>query len=222
MRVLIADDHPLTTDALAAFVYAIKPTAEVLQANSFEDAVQQAAAAETLDLVMLDYRMPGIRGLEGLRIMLDRFPGVRIAMVSGYAEGPQMLAAIELGAVGFIPKDLALPAFTKALELIIMGETYVPARALRGRGLGEDTTGYRGSVSAPGNRSPRALTAREREVLAWVSSGKPNKRIAELIGTKEMTVAFHLKNIFKKLGVSNRTEAAAEAAKMGLVRESVS
>ncbi len=176
----------------------------------------ELAARELPDLTFLDYRMPGIQGLQGLRLMRSRFPEMRIAMISGIADGPQIMEALRLGASGFIPKDLSVPALMKALELVLIGETFVPSKALRGTGMAEESVRF--ESTGAGRSSPKAsgLTRRELEVLVLVEEGLPNRRIAETIGTKEMTVAFHLKNAFKKLGVANRTEAAAQVRKLGL------
>ncbi len=215
VRVLIVDDHPLVADALAKCVGTVHPKAKILQATGFEEAVE-LAAAEPVDLILLDYRMPGIHGLQGLHLMRSRFPDVRIAMISGIAEGPQILEAIRHGAVGFIPKDLPVPALMKALELILMGESFIPAKALRESGMSEAAAVFDGAGAATAHGKQRALTPREIEVLSLVEQGKSNREIAGGIGTKEMTVAFHLKNAFRKLGVKNRTQAAAAARKLGL------
>jgi len=214
-RVLIIDDHPLVADAIAECIRTIDPEAVITQATGFEEGVELAAAG-SVDLVLLDYRMPGIQGLQGLRLMRGRFPELRITMISGIADGPQILEAIQLGAAGFIPKDLSVPALMKALELVLLGESFVPAKALRGPGMGESAAQFDIAAAVPTRGRLHVLTKRELEVLELVVLGKPNKEIAKIIGTKDTTVAFHLKNVFRKLGVKNRTEAAAAARKLGL------
>lgn len=219
LKVLIIDDHPLYADALAQCMLTISPAAKVIQASTFKEAMGQAAAEESPNLILLDYGMPGVQGLEGLRDMLSRFPDTRIAMVSGSATGSQMMQALELGAAGFIPKDLKLPAILKALEMILIGETFVPAKMLKSRGMSEKGARYHVGDFSSVHHPSEALTPREREVLAWVECGKSNRQIADIIETKEMTIAFHLRNVFKKLGVGNRTEAASVARKLGLCGE---
>jgi DNA-binding NarL/FixJ family response regulator len=215
LRILIVDDHPLVVEALADCIRTINPAADVVRTTSFDEAME-LASQQTFDLALLDYRMPGVQGLQGLRLMHARFPEMRIVMVSGYADGNKILEAMEIGAAGFIPKDLSVQALMKALELVLMGESFVPAKALLVSGMAEAGGHFKLGDPPSLRRTVRSLTQRESQVLVLVEQGMPNGKIAEVIGTKYVTVAFHLKNAFRKLGVANRTEAAAAVRMLGL------
>lgn len=215
MRVLIADDHPLVTDALTGYLKQINPDAEVVAAQTLDQALERLAEEASIDLVVLDLYMPGMQGLEGLTTVRSRYPDIPVVMISGIADRRQIMEALERGAVGFIPKELASAALIKALELVLAGEIYVPSTLIPGRGLREDSAGY-GRAAAVEEGSPFSeLTARERQVLALLLKGYSNKQIAQELGTKEITAAFHLRGVFRKLGVSNRTQAAAVAFRSG-------
>ncbi len=214
-RVLIVDDHQLVADALTKYLLRINSEVGVTHTTKFGDALKIARESEEFDLAILDLYLPDLSGLEGLTILRREFPSVPIVMISGVADLRQILDAFDRGAAGFIPKDLSAAAIVKALELVLAGERYIPSivvsdRGLIGEGVGriEKRTWQQGS---PLNK----LTAREREVHALLIEGHPNKEIAQIIGVKEVTVAFHLKGVFKKLGVSNRAEAVAVALRLG-------
>jgi DNA-binding NarL/FixJ family response regulator len=215
MRIILADDHVLVLDALQAYLKVLQPGIEVLRAIDFDQAIELASRSADVDLVVLDFNMPGMGGLEGLRVMQRRHPDLPVVLLSGYATSELVREALNLGAAGFIPKDLAGPAMIKALELVLSGETYVPAMALSADGDRQDATGA--GRFAPGNPLS-GLTSRELDVLRRVIQGETNKAIARELGLKAVTVAFHLKNVFRKLRVSTRTEAATRAIELGLSR----
>jgi len=215
MRVLIADDHRLVADALAAYLKEIDPGIEVTKVTTLEQSVESVGRMGRFDLVLLDLGMPGMNGLEGLTTLRERFPEVSVAMISGIATSRQILEAFARGAMGFLPKDLSPETIIRALELMLSGEKYVPSKIVSERAAHDIITGKAGTKSwAPGNPLNR-LTAREHEVLAFLIKGHSNRQIAGEIGTKEITAAFHLRGVFKKLGVSNRTQAAATALMLG-------
>ena len=215
MQVLIADDHRLVTDALAEYLKEIDPDVEVTKVETLDQATENISRLGEYDLVLLDLGMPGMNGLEGLTILRHRFPEVPVAMISGIANSRQIIDAFSRGAVGFLPKDLSPGTIIKALELILSGEKYIPSKIVSERAVHEALSSKRKNNSwEPGNPLNR-LTAREREVLSFLVKGYSNREIAQEIGTKEVTAAFHLGGVFKKLGVSNRTQAAAAALMLG-------
>ena len=217
MQVLIADDHRLVADALAEYLKVIDPEVEVTKVETLYQAAESISPSGAFDLVLLDLGMPGMNGLEGLTILRDRFPEVPVAMISGIASLRQILDAFSRGAVGFLPKDLSPATIIKALELILSGEIYVPSKIVSEQAVHDAVSGKRANDSwEPGNPLNR-LTAREREVLSFLVKGHSNREIAREIGTKEVTVAFHLGGVFKKLEVSNRTQAAATALMLGWI-----
>ena len=160
--------------------------------------------------------MPGMNGLEGLDVMKTRFPGVPVVLMSGYNDVRLIRKAMARGAAGFLPKNLSGQAMLKALELVLCGDTYVPLAA-----LSEDPDDSSGTRiihdDSSAQSSPLAkLTRRELQILTMLCGGNSNKAIARELAIKGETVAFHLRGVFRKLGVASRTEAALLATSLGL------
>ena len=213
MHLVLADDHKLVLDALQALLKKLRPEIEITKATDFDQVLERVSNARVLDLVVLDVNMPGMNGLEGLKTMKRRYPDLPVILLSGEGDPRLVRDALSNGAAGFIPKDLAGEAMLRALELVLSGETYVPTIALT-----------QPSRQAPYKPEPwrdpasplHRLTRRESEVLSLLIHGRSNKDIAKQLGLKDVTVAFHLKGIFHKLGASNRTEAVSTALSLGL------
>ncbi len=215
MRVLIADDHPLVADALNEYLKCIDPDLEISRSESLQGASEDAEKSGGFDLIFLDMNMPGMNGLEGLSVMRSRFPDIPVVIISGVAQHRDILDAFARGAAGFIPKDLSGSTIIKALELVLAGEKYVPARVFAEGGLRGEATGPGGTGSWEPDSPLNNLTARERQALALLVRGCSNKEMARKLGVKEITAAFHVRGVFKKLGASNRTQAAMMALKLG-------
>ncbi len=215
MRVLVADDHELVTDALKKYLKRIDPDVEVFGATKFEEAVDKAQGSEGLNLIILDLYFPGMPGLEGLTLLRRQCPDVPIVMISGIANHHEMMDALERGAAGFIPKDLPSATIVMALELVLAGERYVPSRLVSDLSLTARDPGHRRKMAHAAGSQLDELTVREHEVLSLLLEGKSNKEIARQIGIKEVTAAFHLRGVFKKLGASNRTQAVTTAIRLG-------
>ncbi len=210
MRALVADDHPLVVDALTLYLREIDPGFEVLGALDMPGALAQLSAGGSFDLILLNFHMPGMDGLEGLRQARDACPEIPVVMIGGSARPQDMLGALDRGAAGVIPKDYSRIATIKALELILAGERHVPARLLGGpSGLRETCAPYAIEEQAKRNSPLAALNAREREVLALLSEGLSNAGIGQALAMTANGANHHLKNIYRKLGVRKRTQAMA-------------
>ncbi len=215
MRVLVADDHELVTDALKKYLKRIDPDVEVCRATKFEEAVDRVQGSDGFDLIILDLYFPDMPGLEGLARLRRQCPDVPIVMISGIADHHTMMDALDRGAAGFIPKDLPSTTIVKALELVLAGERYVPSRIVSGLSLAARARGHRRKSAHAAGSQLNELTLREHEVLSLLVEGKSNKEIARQIGIKNVTAAFHLRGVFKKLGASNRTQAVTTAIRLG-------
>ena len=167
-----------------------------------------------VDLAILDMNMPGMNGLQGLDILRARYPDLPVVMLSGVATGLDVRQALARGASGFIPKDLSGEGMLRALELVLSGEVYIPSMILTESG-GEAAASPQQAESFANDNPLSKLTRRESEVLSLLIKGQSNKTIAQQLGMKDITAAFHLKGIFRKLGVSNRTEAVITAMRLG-------
>ncbi|MGF1610315.1 MAG: response regulator [Kiloniellales bacterium] len=223
MHLVVADDHRLVLDALKLYLTKLRSDIMVSEATSLDEALRKLEAADDVDLVLLDLQMPGMNGLEGLATMKRRFPTLPVVMLSGVADAAQVRAALDQGAAGFIPKGLSGRTMLKALELVLSGEVFVPSMApdeADREQSGQGSAGQGGRASPPPGGFPpdnplSQLTPRESEVLGLLVKGFPNKEIARALGLKDSTAAFYLKNVFKKIEVSSRTEAVIKALKLG-------
>lgn len=186
-------------EGLRPFVERIATGTEVLEAGSLPEVVGLLKGGP-VDLVILDLKMPGMNGFQGLVTLRRDFPSVRCVMLSAMADREHVLEAIRLGAEGFIPKHLSGAAMVSALQLVLSGERFIPAMLVDGG------NGQAGGDASAGELIGR-LTPRERDILRLLREGYPNKVIANRLDVSEVTVKSHLGNVFRKLGVQNRLQA---------------
>lgn len=211
MRILLADDHDLVREAISLLFQQYFDECEVAEAGALDPALDLVVENNTFDLVLLDLRMPGMNGLEGLKRALEKVaPSTFVVLLSGAYRSEDVRNAIEAGAHGFIPKTLRGQALANAIQLVMAGEKYLPSSILNDLsdgmvGAGDSDNRLAGGFGSEGDFA--RLTPREREVLALLSEGRPNKDIARHLDLREITVKYHLKNIYRKLNVSNRAQA---------------
>jgi len=199
MRILIADDHDLVRETLAAFLQR-EGIARVSTASNLDEAIATAAESGSFDLVLLDYNMPGMNGLEGLARMRDANDQRPVALLSGSATRAIAEEAINSGAAGFVPKTMASKSMATAVRFMVAGEVFVPYGFMQQ----DDTT--------VGN-----LSQRETDVLRGICEGKSNKEIARDLDLQEVTIKLHVKTLSRKLNARNRTHAAMLARDMNLI-----
>jgi len=197
MNVILADDHVMIRDGLKPFIERIGQDVSVLEAGSFPD-VMAHMKANSIDLVILDLKMPGMNGFQGLTVLRQTYPKVRCVMLSASTDREHVMESIRLGADGFIPKHMSGAAMVSALQLVLSGERFVPSTLM-------DHKSDANRDHQDENTSK--LTPRERDILRLLSEGLPNKIIAARLDVSEVTVKSHLGNIFRKLGVQNRLQA---------------
>jgi DNA-binding NarL/FixJ family response regulator len=200
-RVLIADDHPLYCDALRAVVPQACPGADISTAASQEEVLEAMKSPRAFDLVLLDLNLPGATGLSCLHALRKLVPATPIVVVSAVGDPKVMQDTIMSGASAFIPKSAPSQVLINALKVIAAGGTYMPADVL---------AALRGADGNPAGE----LTLRQRRVLELLSTGLSNKRIARELEISEITVKAHVSAIFRKLGVTNRTQAGLEARRL--------
>lgn len=199
MRILVADDHDLVRDTIAAYLSG-SDIEDVVTVSTLEDAVQAAKSSGSFDLVLLDYNMPGMNGLVGLAQMKDANDGRPVAIISGSASREVADAALKAGAQGFIPKTLSAKSLLTAARFMAAGEIYAPVEFMQ-----QKTPDEAGG-----------LTRRELDVLRGICEAKANKEIARDLDLQEVTVKLHVKTLSRKLGARNRTHVAMIARDKGL------
>ncbi|MEO1732412.1 MAG: response regulator transcription factor [Pseudomonadota bacterium] len=202
MKVLIADDHDLVRDTLSAFMEN-EPDIQVTAVADLEAACD--AARKTLfDLILLDYSMPGMNGLEGLSKAMDAGDGRPVAIMSGIAPKAIAQEALDAGAIGFLPKTMGAKSLINAVRFMATGETFVPVKFMTAE------------EQEPENPLAKGLSQRELEVLSGLCRGLSNKEIARELDLQEVTIKLHVKTTCRKLDAKNRTQAAMIAKEAGL------
>ncbi len=200
MRVLLADDHDLVRDSLAAYLEA--DGFDVKTAPNLAEALKIVSESPLFDVILLDYAMPGMNGLEGMKKMINASSERPVALISGTATKMVADDALKNGAKGFIPKTMAAKSLVNAVRFIGAGEVFIPTSFL------QEETGGSNAID---------LTNREKQVLQGICEGKSNKEIAIDYDLQEVTVKLHVKTLSRKLGAKNRTHAAMIARDLQLL-----
>lgn len=192
----------------------------MVEASTFGEAVARASSGPIPDLIILDLYMPGMNHLRGVEEMHGKFPRVPIVILTGSVDLDDAYAALERGASGYIPKTIGSQAMIHALRRVLSGETFMPSMLVADSEkleLGKAEPAPMTSDGAMAKSNPLSkLTPREREVVQLLTGGHQNKEIARLLGLQEITVKVHLKGIYRKLGVVNRTQAVRSVIELGL------
>lgn len=212
MKLLLADDHTLFRDALLLYIERANPSAAVSLAKDFHEALAVMQKNPDQDLVLLDFRMPGMNGLEGFVKMRDDYPTVRVALMSGVAEPDDVKAAMNLGAVGYFPKTLSGKNLIKAIQSVLDGEIFLPRvegqEAILPSYYNDHPAIFYQRVENSNGGSALSFTAREKDVIKYLAQGHSNKDIAAFLGIQVVTVKLHVRSVCQKLGAKNRTHAA--------------
>ncbi len=209
-RVLVADDHSLFRDGLVSLLEA--GGLEVVGQCGDGRAAVEAALRLRPDLVLLDITMPVLTGIEALHHIRGEWPEAKVVILTASDDDDKLFQASEAGACGYLLKSLKADEFLELLRGVENGEAAM-TRQTTARLL----AGLARSVRRP-PPLPDALTPQETRLLQLLAEGLTNKAIAQALSLSENTVKYHLKNILQKLGLHNRTEAAAYAIHAGLHR----
>ena len=201
MRILLADDHDMVRDTIAAYLMS-EGRADVLAVPDFDSALDALLGDDAFDIVLLDFSMPGMNGLDGLRRVLAAEPDMPVAILSGTAPSRIAQEAVDVGAAGFIPKTMGAKSLFNAVSFMVSGETFLPASVVQ-----DDETAETDFT--------RQLSRRERQVLTGICQGRSNKEIARGLDLQEVTIKLHVRTLCRKLDARNRTHAAMIARNAG-------
>jgi DNA-binding NarL/FixJ family response regulator len=207
MRILIGDHHQLFRAGLRLLLEPLKERMTFGEVGTFDKLVDQCRNGGRYDLILMDLRMPGWPGFEGLRTVRALQPDMPLVVVSASEDLGDIRQALDHGANGYIPKSSSSAILIGALDLVLYGGVYVPPMALHASP--EQPERHWGPEDE--HRGSRRLSPRQREVLTALCAGKPNKQIAYELGLSEGTVKIHMTAVFKSFGVRNRTQAVIVA-----------
>lgn len=201
IRVLLVDDHPLVRAGLAGLIASTAADIEVVgQAQDGEEAVRLGTEGDTVpDVVLMDLSMPGVGGVEATRRLVAAGFGGAVVVLTSFSDAAQVTEALAAGAVGYLLKDSEPGDVLGAIRSAAAGHAPLDPRVARA---------LLPTSAAPLPSPVEVLSAREREVLALVAEGMANKQVARRLGITERTVKVHLTNVYRRIGVGDRTSAA--------------
>jgi DNA-binding NarL/FixJ family response regulator len=203
IRVLLADDHGVIRDGLGRLISALDDVELVAVAADGAEAVEQCALVSP-DVVLMDLDMPVLDGIEATRRIVGEHPGTAVLVLTSFSDRPRIMGALEAGACGYLLKDVDAEEVAEGIRAAARGESPLDPRAART------------VIDARTAPDPLdGLSEREREVLALLVEGLPNKLIARRLEISEKTVKSHLTRIFRELDVTDRTQAALWAERHG-------
>lgn len=222
MKLLLIDDHPLFRDGLSLLIQhrldlAEHGGAEVVEAGNLGEAQAALARHPDVGLVLLDLGLSDRQGLGTLSEWRELVPHLPVVVLSADDRPATIVAAIDQGASGFIPKTVEASVMQEALHRVLSGGVYLPplpTDAVAAEASPQDDDALRDEPVGP--EATLGLSGRQLDVLRLLVEGKPNKEICRVLSLSESTVKTHLSAIFRKLKVSSRTQAVVAVARAGV------
>lgn len=209
IRVLLVDDHALFRSGIKLLLQRHDDFEVVGEASDAIEGVKRAKALQP-DIVLLDLHMPGLSGLEAIQLIRDEVPECHIILLTVSEEGDDLTTALKNGAVGYLLKNIDADFFLSALRRAMQGDSVI-SNEMTAKLVANLRRGSNSVTSELGK-----LTPREGDILTQLASGLSNKEIARELNLAESTVKIHIQSILKKLGLSNRVQAAIYAVEHGL------
>lgn len=217
MKFLIADDHHLIREGLKNALESAYNDLLVVEAKDGKQVLEMVENNPDLDLILLDYFMPGTDGYSLITALIDRCPTIPVIIISASDDPVLMHKVLDQGVAGFIPKATNQELIIRAIQLVLSGGTYLPPELMES---GNPFNNKAGSLSRSiafeeSSHMFSRLTQRQQEVLQLLAKGETNKDISRHLNVSENTVKVHVTAILKALGVSNRTQAVIVSQKLG-------
>lgn len=214
LRVLVVDDDDLMRAGLRAVLSSDETVQVVGEAADGRAAVERTRVLRP-DLVLMDVRMPELDGIAATREIVAAMPGARVLMLTTFSDDDYVVDALAAGASGFLLKRTRPERLLEALHVVAAGESLLSPAVTRAV---VDRIAAAAPADPAAGRRLRALTPRERDVLALIARGRANAEIAADLGVEESTVKTHVKRILAKLGLRDRVHAVIFGYEAGLVR----
>jgi DNA-binding NarL/FixJ family response regulator len=227
LRVLIVDDQRLLCEGFRKLIE-LEPDLEVVgMAGDGEEAlamVERLSATRTApDVVLMDVRMPRLDGIAATRAIIERWPEIRVVILTTFDERELIQAGLQAGALGYVLKDITAEQLAMTIRVVAQGQVLLHPDVAHKVLASLSSAPIEPAMIAPatpafiGGSDVAQLTEREREILALLARGASNREISEALYIAGGTVKNHLSNILGKLGVRDRTQAALKARELGLL-----
>lgn len=208
MKILVVDDHALVREGLRQVLKGLDAAVEVLEAGSCSRAFDIVRQHADLDLVLLDYHLPDMNGLEALDVFSREHPELPIIVLSGSVNPRVMQQVLSKGAAAFLTKSGMSDELLSVTRLVLAGEVYMPHELLASA-----------AASASGAEPAPQFTPRQEEVLHLLLDGYTNKEIGRMLSLSDETVKNHVTAILRGFGVTTRTQAVLAANRHGYARD---
>lgn len=209
MKFLIADDHPLYREALKSALEQEFTSVKFIESDSFTSTLAVIRKHRVVNLVLLDLNMPGCENFYGLLRIRERYPDLKIIVISASDDIQTVSQVLEYGANGFAPKTLSTKALVDAIQKVLDNQKYIPADMVSAlEAISKETYAISQKV--------KSLTPKQFQVLLLVKKGLSNKAIAEYLNVTEATVKAHISSLFKRLEVKSRTQILVAVDKLKL------
>lgn len=220
MKILLIDNHVLFREVLRHILQQLPGGVdEILEAGSFPDALKLAGQHPDLDLALLELNLPGSGGVDSVKLFSQRYPHVPVVVLSSEEDRQVINKAISYGANGFVCKSSTVSTLLNTLNSVLSGNIYVPPQLLLQSGMADANKKdcSNGRIGIPdSSANAYGLTARQMDVLRYLTAGLSNKEIAETINLAEGTVKSHVAVVYQILRVKSRIEATRVARQLGL------
>lgn len=214
MKFLLVDDHALFREGIAMLLATLEPDVEVLEAGSCERALEMLEYSTGIDIVLMDLQLPGMSGIEAIRLLRERYPDIPVVAVSSTEDKDVVLETLDAGAMGYIPKTSTSAILKGALRLVLSKGVYLPPSVFLSEPMRAAPAGEFGARGV--TPTSLGLTSRQSEVLFRILQGKSAKLIGRELGLSGSTVKVHTSAVLRALNVTTRTQAVVAASKLGL------
>jgi DNA-binding NarL/FixJ family response regulator len=213
---LIADDDEFFRMALRGVLMGKLGFSHVIEANNLDEAIECLSETGNISLAIFDLAMPGMETAASLRAVRECFPTTRVVMVSASKRRQDILLALEAGAHGYVPKGLGVAELSNALRTVVEGAIFVPSLMTDVSGLDNEATLPFAAVASIKPSQERSFTPRQHDVLELIIQGQSNKEICRKLTLSEGTVKVHVSALYRAMGVTSRSGAAAAGARLHL------